>query len=351
MTVPLLLAHGDDGFQLDQLVAGFAARIGAEDRVEVTPERSPDEAALDAARVEAASVGMFGVRLAILRQPLRAAGRSTAAGDKLIALASDLPDGAALALVDVRSTRDATKPPALLSRLAGAVVARGGVVEERLAPRRGELQAWIRGRARDRAIDIEPRAAAQLAERIGGMVAETDVERGEQTRIAAAELEKLATYATGRAITAEDVGLLVADTRPASLFAITNAVDRRDPAAAAAALDRALAEEQPALRILGALQGRISDLIVARDLQASGATAAELTKRIGRGNARMAERLAEAARRYSGPELEQMLIGLFEADMAIKTNVMEPEPALAAWLGQYLLGVPRAERARHAERV
>ncbi|HEX6655880.1 MAG TPA: hypothetical protein VF153_06680, partial [Candidatus Limnocylindria bacterium] len=236
MTAPLLLAHGDDGFQLDQLLAGFANRIGADERVEIVPERSPDEGALDAARVEAASLGMFGVRLAVLRQPLRAAGRSTAAGDKLLALASELPEGAALALVDVRSTRDASKPPALLARLASAVVTRGGVVEERLAPRRNELQAWIRNRARDLGIELDPRAAVLLAERIGGMVAETDVERGEQTRIAAGELDKLATFAAGRSITAEDVESLVADTRPASLFAITNAVDRRDPAAATRAL-------------------------------------------------------------------------------------------------------------------
>jgi hypothetical protein len=71
---------------------------------------------------------------------------------------------------------------------------------------------------------------------------------------------------------------------------------------------------------------------------------AELTKRVGRGNARMAERLVEAGRRYSGVELELMLTGLFEADLAIKTNVMEPEPALVAWLGDYLIGMPRAVR-------
>jgi hypothetical protein len=39
-----------------------------------------------------------------------------------------------------------------------------------------------------------------------------------------------------------------------------------------------------------------------------------------------------------------MLIGLFEADLAIKTNTMEPEPALTAWLGEYLVGMPRAAR-------
>ena len=75
MSVPLLLAHGDDGFGLDQAVAGFATAIGADDRVEIMPERSPDEAAIDRARLESGSVGLFGTRLAVLRQPLRAAGR------------------------------------------------------------------------------------------------------------------------------------------------------------------------------------------------------------------------------------------------------------------------------------
>ena len=51
----------------------------------------------------------------------------------------------------------------------------------------------------------------------------------------------------------------------------------------------------------------------------------------------MAERLVEAAKRYRGEELDAMLIGLFEADLAIKTNVMDEEPALVAWLGEHLL--------------
>ncbi len=142
----------------------------------------------------------------------------------------------------------------------------------------------------------------------------------------------------------------MADTRPASLFAITNAIDRRDPAAASVAVDRALAESQPVLRILGALQGRLSDLIVARDLAARGATPPEITKRVGRGNARMAERLVEAARRYTGAELETMLIGLFEADLAIKTNAMEQEPALVAWLGEFVIGMPRERQPRRGAR-
>jgi DNA polymerase III delta subunit len=346
VSVSLLLAHGDDSYQLDQVLAAFAAGAGADDRTEIVPIGSPDEPAIDRARLEAGTIGMFGAHLAVLREPLRAAGRSTGAAERLLGLVRDLPDGAVLAMVDMRSTRDAAKPPALLGRLADAVVTRGGSVEERLAPRRGELQAWIRRHAEAIGVAIEPRAAALLAERIGGAVAESDVERGEQTRVADGELRKLATYADGRPVSPDDVEQLVADTRPASLYAITNAVDRRDSAAAAAALGRALAEGQPVLRILAALSGRISDLIVAGELAARRAQPAEITKRVGRGNARMAERLVEASRRYQAAELEAMLRGLFEADLAIKTNVMEPEPAIAAWLGEFVLGSPRRPTGR-----
>lgn len=337
MTIALLLVHGDDAFGIDQALAAFAARLEVAERTEIAPERSPDEAAIDRARIESATVGMFGAHLVVLHQPIFAAGRSIAATDRLLALVAELPDGAALALAELRPSRDAGRPPALLQRMAEAVKERGGAVEERDTPRRNQLQGWIRAHAGELGLAIEPRAAAVLAERIGGAIWESDVERGQQTRIADSELRKLATYAGARAITLEDVEALVADTRPASLFAITNAIERREPAAAAAAIERAIGEGQPVLRILAALEGRIADLIVARDLSANGATPQELTKRVGRGNARMAERIAESARRYSGEELEAMLRGLFEADLAIKANEMEEEPALVAWLGEYVL--------------
>ena len=337
MTASLLLVHGDDGFGIDQALAAFAARIEVAEKTEITAERSPDEAAIDRARLESATVGMFGAHLVVLRQPILAAGRSNAAQDKLLALVAELPDGAALALAELRPSRDAGKPPALLKRLADAVAQRGGEVEQRDTPRRNELKSWIRGHGERLGVAIEPRAAAMLAERIGGAIWESDIERGQQTRVADGELRKLATYAGDRPITSADVDALVSDTRPASLFAITNAIDRREPAAAAAAVERAIGEGQPVLRIMAALEGRIADLIVARDLGSSGATPTELTKRIGRGNARMAERIAESARRYSGAELEGMLRGLFEADLAIKANEMEEEPALVAWLGEHLL--------------
>jgi len=333
----LLLVHGDDSFGIDEALREFATSAGVDGRTEIVPVGSPDEAAIDRARLEAGMIGMFGARLTVLRQPLRAAGRSTAAADKLLALLADLPDGSALALAELRPSREVGRPHALLKRLADAVTERGGQVDGRPAPRRNELQAWIRSHAEATGVAIEPRAAALLADRIGAAAWESDIERGEQTRVADGELRKLATFAGERPITAADVDALVADTRPASLFAITNALDRREPAAAAAAVERAIGEGQPVLRIMGALEARLADLIVARDLLAGGARSQDLTKRVGRGNARMAERIVEAARRYTAAELEGMLRGLFEADLKIKANEIAEEPALVAWLGEYLL--------------
>ena len=343
----LLLAYGDDSFRLHAAVRSFAERIGALERTEISPDRSPDEAALDRARVEGASVPLFGGRhLVVLRQPVRAAGRSTPALERLIALAAEAPPGAALAFLEERSSRDVGKPPAVLRSLVDAVAARGGVVVEHNAPRRRELGAWIRTHAEEIGVSIEGAAAALLAERIGGAVWEGDIERGEQTRLAHGELEKLATFAGARPITTGDVETLVADTRPSSIFAVTNAIERRERAAAAAAVERAVEEGQPVLLIMAALQTRISELIVMRDLLARNTPPSQIARRLGRQSISSADRLAQAARRYSGAELERMLRGLLEADLAIKTNALEPHTALTAWLGEYVLAhrTPRSER-------
>ena len=343
MSGSVLLAHGDDSYLIDRAVADFVGQVGATDRVVLVPDRSPDEGILERAALEAASVGLFGAHCVVLRQPLRAAGTSGSAADRLVALVERLPDEAALALAELRPSRDVGRPPALLKRLESAVQSVGGRVVPCLAPRRDELRGWITRHATELGIAIRPAAAAALAERIGG-VWENDVERSEQTRVANGELRKLALAAEGEPIEVAQVEALVADTRPPSVNAVANAVERRDPARAAEALRRALAEGEPVLRIMAALEARLVDLTVAHDLLVHGAVPAEITKRLRPGNPSGAERVANAARRYTGEELEAMLRGLFEADLAIKSNAAEPEAAVTAWLGEYVLGAARAGR-------
>lgn len=337
----LLLVHGDDRFQLARAVDRLAAEVGVVERTGLVPERRPDERVLERASVEVASIPLFGGRhLVVLHQPLQAGG-SAPALERLTRLVGELPDEAALALVEARGSRDVGKTPAPLSRLIDAVRGRGGRVEEHGAPRRRELGPWIVAHAASLGTVIEPRAATLLAERIGGAVWESDIERGEQTRIADSELRKLAIYAGERAIGVPDVEALVADSRPSSIFAITNAIERRERGGAADAVRRALDEGQPVLLIMATLQSRISDLIVTRDLLARRMPPEQIARRLGRPNMRAAERLAEAARRYSGSELEAMLRGLLAVDVQIKTNAADPGAALSAWLGEHILAAGR----------
>ena len=229
MSVPLLLAHGDDGFGLDQVVAGFANAIGADDRVEIMPERSPDEAAIDRARLESGSVGLFGMRLAVLRQPLRAAGRSTAATERLLALVQELPDGAA---------PGAGRRPlhARCHTNAAAAGQAGGGGRRRAAAR------WSSARRRGVASCRPGSAAMPLRWRRPSSRGRPpcwpsgSVGRWPSRTWSGASRRASPTASCGswpptrgdRPIAVEDVEALVADTRPASLFAITNAIDRRD---------------------------------------------------------------------------------------------------------------------------
>jgi DNA polymerase III delta subunit len=337
----VLLAHGDDAFEIDQALVAFGERVGSTGTVMLAAERPADEAVLTRAKLETAAVGMFGSPLVVLRQPLRAAGTSSAAADRLLDLVQTLPDGATLALAELRPSRDLGRPPALLARLEEAVRAMGGEVVTCDAPRRDELRGWVTRRAAELGIAIRPPAAAALASRVGG-VWENDIERSEQTRVADGELRKLALAAGERPIEVADVEALVPDVRPPSVNAVANAIERRDGRRAAEALGRALDEGEPVLRIMAALEARVVDLIAARDLLGRGAAPAELAKRLRPGNPTAAGRIATAAQRYTGAELEAMLIGLFEADLAIKTQSAEPEAAVTAWLGTYVLGARAA---------
>ncbi len=63
MSAALLLVHGDDGFGLDGAVRDFATEVEATDRADIVPAGSPDEAAIDRARLESGTMSMFGAHL------------------------------------------------------------------------------------------------------------------------------------------------------------------------------------------------------------------------------------------------------------------------------------------------
>ena len=193
--------------------------------------------------------------------------RARADRDALLATLGAVAPGNALVFLE--PTDGSGRRAKSLEELAAAVSAIGGQVRQLVAPREGALARWIRDRAGERRIAIEPAAADLLARRVGGFVREGDIERRRQGQLAIAELEKLALYRLDAPIRREDVEALVADAIPGSTWALLDAVGSRRTREAADLLDRVL-EVKPEPVVLTFLHRRIRDLIAVLDAQLRG---------------------------------------------------------------------------------
>ncbi len=234
--------------------------------------------------------------------------------DPLLAAVAEPAPGNAVIFVE-QTASGAKAPPQ--KRLADAIAAAGGVVREFRSPRGGSLVGWIESEARDRGLRLEGGAAKELAERIGGLVQEGDVERRHQTRIAAAELDKLALYRPGRPIGVEDVRALVPEAVPGSIWAFTDAVGERRSEQAVALLERLIAST-PEPVLVTVLHRRIRELLEVADRVAAG----EKLPAIGRAMKIASEfrmrNLAAQARAWSVADLRDALDGLVELDAMVK---------------------------------
>ena len=81
-------------------------------------------------------------------------------------------------------------------------------------PGPGQLEPWLMKRAAELEIELQPAAARLLAERVGGHIRESDVDRRRRTELANGELEKLALYRPEGSVSRDDVEALVSESIP-----------------------------------------------------------------------------------------------------------------------------------------
>jgi DNA polymerase III delta subunit len=258
--------------------------------------------------------------------------------ERLIGVLGGVADGNGLAFVD---TVDGTNSrPASLKTLRDAVASAGGEVREFKALNAGQLPVWIVDRAREQGIRISPDAARLLAERVGANVRENDIDRRRQGELVLSELAKLAVYRLDGTIGPEDVKALVPEAIPPSVWAFTDAIGRRQ-AGRAAKLAEEL-DEKPAPVMIAILHRRLRELIVTGDLLASNAPPAEIARSLGFKLDSKSEfrvgRLAEQARCWSLPELDEALSGLLELDAAFKAREggsdVRRRAAMTLWIAE-----------------
>jgi len=147
-------------------------------------------------------------------------------------------------------------------------------------------------------------------------VTEGDVDRQRQGALAAAELEKLALYRGTGPIAKADVEALVPEVIPDSTWAMLDAIAERNARVAGPALDRLL-DTTPLPVLIVQLHRRLRELLLAADLQAAGASNADLVKAIG-GHPYRVEQIANKARLWTAAELADALEGVLHLDAAFK---------------------------------
>src|SRR6266571_846088 len=220
-----------------------------------------------------------------------------------------LPDFCVL-IVLVDEVLDASNP---LLKTAGQY----GQVIQCMLPKGAALESWITKRAKSIGVSISPDAAALLANFIGN-----------QLRLLANELDKLATYAgNGAIIHVDDVRKLSAQVQEARIFDLTDALAQRNRKQALDILHDLLADGEPPLKLISTITTQVRSLVLVKELSQKGMRAGQIASTLG-----MAPFVADKAFRQVGKftpgQLEGAYRQLLATDAALKRSRMAPEMAL-----------------------
>jgi DNA polymerase-3 subunit delta len=235
-------------------------------------------------------------------------GRAAAAGEEalLAAYAKDPTPGVTLILEAVRwdfDGDDKTKTERV-RKFYGAIPE---VVEfRRFTPE--DARAELDRLAREMKIALDPAASEALVEALAA----------DMGRIAV-ELEKLRLY--GKPVTAEALTLLVPDARQSTIFALVNALGRRDRARSLDALDALVREGEYLPLALTFLAGQFRMAMVAKEANLRGAS--QVQSHFQRQGIPMwgsrAEQVWSTASKFTPAQLERGLKLIFEADRDLRS--------------------------------
>jgi len=308
---PVYLIAGSDRPKVDRAVARLRARFDPE-AVEL---RDAAETTGDDAVAACNALGLFGGgdRLVVV------AGVEAWKADDAKAVAAYVgapSPGTVLALVGGELKKDSALTKA---------VARVGELLVWDVPQRG-LERWVAEQFKQRSTPADPDACRLLVELVGDDLYDL-----------AAEIDKVATWATGQRITEAEIELLVTPRAESPAFLLTDAWGARDVAAVLRASERMLERtgdprSRTIPRLVGALTNHVGRLRAVQRLDADGVEAKEAASRL-KLHPFYVRKLYTQARNYSADELRAATVRLAELDHALKggsrlANDLELERAL-----------------------
>ncbi|MFO8009450.1 MAG: DNA polymerase III subunit delta [Dehalococcoidia bacterium] len=180
-----------------------------------------------------------------------------------------------------------------------------------------ELSDWIRSRVRANAGEISPRSVQLLIDLIGNNL-----------WVLSNEINKLCLYTGGRRIEESDINAVVSHAREANVFHLVDAIVQRRHGNAARILHQLLNEGAAPPYLLFMITQEFRLLIQVRELAAQRLGASEIGSRIGEYKTWKMEKLLKQTGNYSESILSNTYRRLLEADLSIKSGIMEGEEAL-----------------------
>ncbi len=242
---------------------------------------------------------------------------------------ADLPDSCDLVLfehgVDKRRhvwkgfTLDSKEKGAEKRKIAGwadLVKAKTVTLQELGAPDPKALPGYVQKRAQEKEIAIEGAAVKLLADYIGANLRQIDN-----------ELEKLATYARGRAITGNDIKLLVSDASEALIWNLTDALSQRNGRNAMRSLYELRRGDANPFYLLTMIARQYRIIIKVKDAAATvGGNEYDIAK-VVKESAYPVKKALQQSRQYTFPQLSAIMQKLLESDFAMKTGA-DPETEL-----------------------
>ena len=185
-----------------------------------------------------------------------------------------------------------------------------------MLPRQWEMAGWIVKEVKDQGGEIEPPAAAKLAEMVGV-----------NTRQAGQEIAKLLAYVNWeRQVKVQDVEAVSIVTAQESIFDFVDALSTGDNKSAQCLLHRLL-ENEDAFSLWGMVIRQFRLLLMAREVLDSHGGKDEVAKALGV-HPFVAEKTTGQARAFTIPTLEKIYRKLLEIDEGVKTGQFSLELAL-----------------------
>ncbi len=265
-------------------------------------------------------LGHLDKRLAASKGPDSAAHAEAA---RLLGELPHLPDTCDLVLIDdgVDKRRQLWKgftlpakaphPARKVDGLEALIKAQQVTLEALAAPDAKTMPAWLQTQAKARKISIDSRAIGMLTDFVGPNLRQLDN-----------ELEKLATYAGGRPISADDVKLLVSDASEALIWDMTDALSQRNARNAIHSLYELRRGDVNPFYLLTMIARQYRVMIKVKEaMRQSGGGGSEydVAGRIGEKPYSAKKAMAQAGK-YSFSELDTIMTRLLEADYAMKTG-------------------------------